>query len=191
MKESTKAMKRRATEQFDWKSVIPSTGKGLDVGCGDDCLPGAQPFDWQHGDANALHLYFKKETFDYIHASQVVEHLHDPETSLKSWLRLLKKGGHLIFTVPDFELYEKYRWPSRFNVDHKAAFSLTLKIDSSCPVLNFVPEMLKRMAKEVSFEALKQDLITTGYDFTLSPEIDQTLEPYQAECFIEVVLKRT
>src|SRR4051794_8109970 len=120
MKETSKAMRRRQKSSYpvDWKTIF--VGRGLDVGPGDDPLmpewfAGIAEmvlFDKQHGDANRLSAYFPPESFDFIHASQSLEHMFDPTACLKDWLTLVKKGGWVICTIPSWELYEGMIWPS-------------------------------------------------------------------------------
>lgn len=50
------------------------------------------------GDINAYG--FSPESFNKIICSEVVEHLSNDVTGLKSMYRLLKKGGHIYITVP-------------------------------------------------------------------------------------------
>ena len=51
---------------------------------------------------DAHHLDFKDESFDLIISSDCLEHLKDDEVALKSWFRVLKKGGEAIIFVPAF-----------------------------------------------------------------------------------------
>jgi ubiquinone/menaquinone biosynthesis C-methylase UbiE len=46
-------------------------------------------------------LPYKDGTFDGIYCSNVFEHLHEPEFAMHELLRILKKGGLLIVTVPE------------------------------------------------------------------------------------------
>ncbi len=51
---------------------------------------------------------FEAETFDSIVCTQVFEHLPHPEKSAAEVFRVLKKGGHLVMTVPQMnELHEE------------------------------------------------------------------------------------
>lgn len=50
------------------------------------------------GDVNKLP--FKSSQFDRIIASELLEHLDEERKVLKEWLRVLKKGGILVVTVP-------------------------------------------------------------------------------------------
>ena len=50
------------------------------------------------------------ETFDYLIAAHVLEHIDDPILALKNWVRVVKRGGHIILAVPDMRLSdEKHR----------------------------------------------------------------------------------
>lgn len=41
------------------------------------------------------------ETFDYLIAAHVLEHIDDPILALKNWVRVVKRGGHIVLAVPD------------------------------------------------------------------------------------------
>ena len=189
-RESSKAMRRRWCEaaegKFPWKKIFK--GRGIDVGCGDDPLPfpGCQPFDQQHGDANKLSSYYPPGHFDYLHSSQSLEHMLDPREALADWLKVVKSGGHLIITVPSWELYEGMRFPSVFNPDHKSTWSMTLP-KSSAPIHILVPEYLQTLDVEV----LICRQVDTNYDHRIGTKKDQTWEESDGvEAFIELVLKK-
>ncbi len=100
-------------------------GRVLDVGAGGDLVcPWAQGFDMEDGDANVVHHYFEAESFDAVHSSHCLEHMHDAPAALLNWWTLVKPGGYLILVVPDEDLYEQGIWPSVFNHDHKHTFRL-------------------------------------------------------------------
>lgn len=189
-RETTKALKRRLAE--DKKSGYPFwgnifVGDGLDVGSGDDPLlyPRCKTFDIKDGDANNLSAYFEPSSFDYIHASQLFEHLYNPDDALSDWWGLLKSNGWLIITVPDWELYEGKIWPSRYNGDHKSTWSLTIK-ESPAPMHVFIPELKPIFSNLYTFLVTK--LIDTNYDYNVGTTRDQTQSG--AEAFIELVLRK-
>lgn len=100
-------------------------GTGLDIGCGPDpILPGVRAFDVGDGDANEITAYVS-DSFDFVFSSHCLEHMHDPRHALRQWWQLVKPGGHLIVIVPDEDLYEQGYFPSVFNPDHKATFTLS------------------------------------------------------------------
>ena len=102
------------------------TGKGLDIGCGDDPVrPDVQHFDIEHGDANCVTQFVTElETFDYVFSSHCLEHMHDPRSAIEEWWKLVKPDGMMFVVVPDEDLYEQGYWPSLFNSDHKSTFSI-------------------------------------------------------------------
>ena len=99
-------------------------GAGIDIGCGPDpVFPGVRRFDRADGDANHITQYVSGQ-FDFVYASHCLEHMHEPRQAVLEWWQLVKPGGHIFFTVPDEDLYEQGVFPSRFNPDHKATFTL-------------------------------------------------------------------
>ena len=189
MKESSKAMERRFNSE---KSVLFSKifqGAGIDIGAGDDLIKvdGVVGFDMEDGDANHLDQYFPKESFDYIHASQCLEHMHDPKAALKSWLKVLKKGGYAVISVPSWELYEGMIWPSRFNPDHKSTWSFWMP-ESPAPTHVCLPQWTVNFS---DCNLIYCDLIDTNYNYKIGTSVDQTY-PYEnrVEAFIEFVLQK-
>ena len=50
--------------------------------------------------ADVFSLPFTDNTFDYIIASEIIEHVHDPGAFIKNLFAILKPGGRLIITTP-------------------------------------------------------------------------------------------
>ncbi len=120
MNETTKA------KQY-WGPIekVATAGKGIDIGCGPDPVkPDARRFDLEDGDANVA-SQFVKEQFDYVYSSHCLEHMHDARQTVLDWWKLVKPGGYLFVVVPDEDLYEQGVFPSRFNPDHKATFTIS------------------------------------------------------------------
>jgi hypothetical protein len=121
-----------------------------------------------------------------------LEHALDPEVMLRSWLKVLKPKGYIIATVPDFELYEKKHWPSKFNAGHRSTWSLDYKKsikydDPSCPDICIkLPEWLRPFPVDI----LLCRLIDTS-DHSLPKDFDQTFDSTKnVEVFIEFVLRK-
>lgn len=193
MNETAKAMRRRWCEdargEFPWRAAF--SGKGIDIGCGPDKVPfdTCIGFDQEDGDANKLSTYFPAEAFDYIHSSQSLEHMHDPNVLWNDWLKLLRRGGYAIVTVPSWELYEGMRWPSVYNPDHKSTWSMGLKGSPAGRNHIHVPSWL------TAHENLGQTLIArqldANYDYRIGTSRDQTyIEADGVEPWIEFVLKK-
>ncbi len=190
-RETTKALRRRFLEDQEtgynfWDKIF--RGSGLDVGSGDDPirLEVCQSFDKKDGDANTLSKYFEPNSFDYIHASQLLEHLHDPEKALRDWRGLLRRKGYIVATVPSWELYEGMIWPSRWNPDHKTTWSLWIK-GSPAQIHIYVPDFIIGLSD--IYKCLRVKLIDTNYNYKIGTKRDQTQNPeHGVEAWIEFVL---
>lgn len=119
MNEATKT--RSVWTEMEWSLL---RGRGIDIGCGrDPLLPEVLRFDLEHGDANVITEHVE-DTFDFVFSAHCLEHMRCPRSALQEWWKLVKPGGHLIVIVPDQDLYEQRIWPSLFNADHKATFTM-------------------------------------------------------------------
>lgn len=106
-------------------------GRGIDIGCGSDPVTATcEKFDWKDGDANHI-TRFVLDNFDFVYSSHCLEHMRDPQKALLEWWQLVKPGGYLFVIVPDEDLYEQGVFPSRFNEDHKATFTISKSISWS------------------------------------------------------------
>lgn len=190
MKETSKAHPRRRS---NWAFVHRYfVGSGLDVGSGDDPLPAD---DWPNmtfvtchdlPDGSGERLPFDSAAFDFVYASNVLEHMADPHAALAEWHRVCRSGGHIIITVPDFALYEQGHWPSRYNAGHRHWFDVE-KIIALIDALN---ADYKHGVAEPVVSIRKIELVDTRYEYPIRP-VDQTLDPAGAEAFIEAVLEVT
>jgi SAM-dependent methyltransferase len=135
-------------------------GRGIDIGCGPDpVMPDVCRFDVGDGDANVITRHVR-EQFDYVYSSHCLEHMRDPRAALREWWQLVRPGGHLFFTVPDEDLYEQGMFPSRFNADHKATFTIA-KTRSWSAVSHNVLDLARELpASEIVSLALQDH----GYD---------------------------
>src|ERR1019366_1562449 len=101
----------------------------------------------------------------------------------------VKPGGHVVLTVPDLGLYEGFRYPSKWNPDHKISFSFLYE-ESPFPKHVFFPKFLPKFADIA--EVVLARLVVRNYDWTLGSSIDQTWEEAKGvELWNEIVLKRT
>jgi SAM-dependent methyltransferase len=140
------------------KSIL--VGSGIDIGCGPDPVtPDVRRFDVTDGDANRIQD-FVHEQFDFVYSSHCLEHMNDPRSALLGWWSLVKPGGHLFFIVPDEDLYEQGVFPSRFNPDHKATFTIS-KPRSWSPVSVNVQDLVRSLPGS---ELVSLVLHDQGYD---------------------------
>src|SRR5258706_4116164 len=100
--------------------------------------------------------------------------MNEPKKAVLEWWQLVKPGGHLFFTMPDEDLYEQGVFPSRFNPDHKATFTIS-KARSWSPVSINVLDLARALpnAELISLalhdHGLDRRLLRHGRDVTLGP----------------------
>ncbi len=227
MRETSKAQRRRCKEtsegKFDWDKIFK--GDILDVGCGDDPLtlesvislprafyddrpiPRITCIDAPDGAGDDIAKFVGDDKFDCVHGSNVLEHALNPVVMLKSWIACLKLGGYIVATVPDYELYEKKQFPSRWNAGHRSTWSLDFEKrlryaehgtpdcgNPNCPTCYAphckLPEWLNQFLNtDKPCDLVLCRLIDTS-DHSLPDDVDQTFPEDGAEVFIEFVLRR-
>lgn len=192
MKECSKSLSRRLHDpNFSNRFFV---GQGVDIGGKPDPLvlykelfprmESCRTWDWEDGDAQFLKSV-ADNTYDFVHSSHCLEHLHDAQEGLKNWFRVLKPNGYLVVTIPDEDLYEQGVFPSTFNTDHKNTFTV-LKRGSWSPRSVNVLELLAALGDEA--QIIKIELIVGTYRFEL-PRFDQTMTPV-GECAIEFIVRK-
>jgi SAM-dependent methyltransferase len=198
MHESSKSIFRKLNDsRYATRYLI---GDGIDIGAGNDPL--AQYFEffplmrscknWDLPDGDAeLMASVADGTYDFVHSSHCLEHMKNPEIALNNWIRILKKGGHLVCIVPDEDLYEHGVFPSTYNPDHKVSFTVFKKQSWNKRSLNLL-ELLSNTAEAVS--VLKIELLDATYRYQITqlgadPRFDQTMTPI-GESAIEFVLRK-
>jgi SAM-dependent methyltransferase len=197
--ECSKAIPRRVAAKVFASHYF--VGDGIDIGSGSPTLGNVdflgnqkaafplmrscRSWDIEDGDAENL-AGIPDASFDFVHSSHTLEHMHNPGRALRNWFRVLRPGGYLVAMVPDEDLYEHGFWPSRFNGDHKWSFTIK-KIVSPMPrSLNLDDLLLVHMP--LGSTLVKLELLHGTFDPTLAREVDQTGGP--AECAIEVVVRK-
>jgi len=194
MQETSKALIRRLQDARYANTYFK--GDGIDIGCGPDPLSkytqqfplmtGLKPWDLADGDAQLM-ANATDESYDFVHSSHCLEHLHDPYEAFDNWIRICKPGGHIITTIPDEDLYEQGVWPSNHNPDHKTSWTIS-KDQSWSPVSINLLEFLYQYKDKV--EIFKVELFNQAFIYGVQ-RFDQTYHSI-AECAIEfIVRKRT
>lgn len=154
-------------------------GIGVDIGAGSDPLtiPSGKvyPFDMIHGDANFMDDYDDNQ-LDFVYSSHCLEHMVSVPVALYNWCRIIAPGGHLYFTVPDWEYYEKRRWPSKYNPDHKSSFSFTYTREDTGRTNHYhIEKDLIPILELNKMEVLVKELQLHDYDHSLPDNVDQTM----------------
>lgn len=190
-REQSKSAKRRFNDgNFHSKYFV---GHGVDIGAGPDSLEKlayvfrgitkVDSWDLPQGDAQLMGSV-SDDTYDFVHSSHCLEHMVDPHTALRNWIRITKPGGYLILTVPEEGLYEHYNWPSRFNGDHKWSFSIG-RSKAAMPKATSVMELLMRLTN------IEVQRIVLVDDFYNPADASDQTRTITTECSIEIILKKS
>lgn len=181
MNETQKTLSYRKEDYDRWLN-----GTGLDIGCGRDKLKleGRQILGFDQigsgadleGDANILDGV-AHESFDFVYSSHCLEHMDQISTTLKMWGQVVKTGGYLYIVVPDYLLYERCQWPSRYNGDHKHSFTFFDIPESQRHSSVWDLEMILAAASVAGLELITAKIECYGYDWHLlhRTDLDQTL----------------
>lgn len=181
--ETSKSLRRRFRDPNF--ATLYFRGRAIDIGCGADSLAKQQAHwpllvsvdNWDLGDGDAQTLPgVKPNTYDLVYSSHCLEHLRTPVIALGRWWDVTKPGGFLVFTVPDFEMYERGHWPSRFNPDHKSRWTL-------CGIADLLD------GTGLGDDVIKIERIIEGFDPSLPDTVDQTFDG-NAECAIECIVRK-
>jgi len=97
-------------------------------------------------------------------------------------MRICKPGGYVVVAVPHEVYYEKNKWPSPFNDDHKASFRL--EQTTVLPKSIWVQEFLQKFP---NIEVVSIGLVLLNFDYAQFWS-DQTRGA--AVCHIEFVLRK-
>ena len=180
MNETSKSAPLRQRHLDD---VLYLKGRGIDIGCGPDPLPGTEKWDAQDGDAEYL-ATIPDESFDYVYSSHCLEHMRNVPRALLNWSRVLKPGGFLFVVVPEWTLYEHRQWPSPHNPDHKATFAMI-----SCDLQNrdnhFTIADMIQIGASFRLQLIEARIEMDGFNWSLHstkpPFTDQTTGPALAQ----------
>lgn len=193
MHESVKAIMRR---NYDRRfATTYFVGNGIDIGCGTQPISlyaeffpgmsGLRTWDLPDGDGKLLEGV-EDESFDFVHSSHSLEHMSDPQIAMENWIRVLKKGGHMILLLPDEDMFEQGQWPSAYaGADHITAWTIK-KQQSWCPASINVVDFFGQFTD--TMEILKIEKLDATYLYNLD-RVDQTRTPI-GECAIEVILRK-
>ena len=199
----TKACNRRARDLAFTQTYF--VGRGIDIGAGGDpmgahkdlfpLITEMDAWDLDQGDAQELDG-LEPESYDLLVSSHALEHLADPVLALRRWLQVVKPGGYVVITVPDWGMYEKFRWPSQFGEGHLHRFCMVpadIAGDGPGrgmrrPQLHAITDVLRELtASGMEFDL--ERLMMVRDHFVPGDLRDQTMVG-DSECAIELVLRR-
>jgi len=184
MKETSKCeQSRREAGEYEQYFIK----KGLEIGGGDDPLKCESAIieqrDISSGKDGKDLSDIESNKFYFLYSSHCLEHIEDIKKALSEWIRVVKPGGVLYIVVPDYELYEHKVFPSKYNADHKWAFSL-----KDWKGQKKVKNVKRLFGKRKEVDIIKIRLNDANYDYSLSTDIDQTRGNACAQ--IEIILQK-
>jgi len=144
-------------------------GKGLDIGCGKAPLSSAvfngitelveYDYEVSHENDGNVCSNLEDDTFDFVYSSHCLEHMDDPFSAWKHWVRVCKPNGIIFTSVPHEIFYEKCNWPSQF-APHNTSWTLEWESDllKSINVLNFIKHFEEKgLVEKVLAETVLED----------------------------------
>ena len=165
---------KRFHEILDRLEPYRKTGKLLDVGAGYGFfLEVAKQRGWEvygteltdeaivHCESKGLNMFkgefhkidFENESFDAVVSIEVLEHLNTPKEFVAKASQILRKGGILYLTTPNFNSVLRYRLKDQYNV-----------IEYPNHLCYYTPQTLQKLFSENGFNKL--ELKTTGISIT-------------------------
>ena len=96
---------------------------------------------------------YEAESFDVVCSFEVIEHINNPREELANFYKLLRSGGLVYCTTPNFNAVERYQLGANWNVlgypEHLSYYT---------------PKTLRRVYKETGFKTKK--VLATGVSLT-------------------------
>jgi 2-polyprenyl-3-methyl-5-hydroxy-6-metoxy-1,4-benzoquinol methylase len=160
----------RINEVLDGFEKFRKTNKMLDVGCGPGLFlieakkRGWEVYGTEFTDNQLTYLKdkgintlkgklsddsFENELFDVIISSEVIEHINNPVEEIQQFHRLLRKGGVVYITTPNFNALERYLLKGDYEI-----------IEYPEHLCYYTPKTINLLLTQNGFEKLK--ITTTG-----------------------------
>jgi glycosyltransferase involved in cell wall biosynthesis len=152
----------------------------LNLGCGMYPLPGFINVDSRKEVAadlfcDALALPYEENTVDEIYAGHLLEHLtwDEGQAALRHWHHVLKIGGTIMITVPDFDVLAKMYLenPTAKNMRKMNDYYIYSYVQESLHRYCYGPALLKAAITEAGFGGL--EVVEHDHPYFTSPMKDQ------------------
>jgi 2-polyprenyl-3-methyl-5-hydroxy-6-metoxy-1,4-benzoquinol methylase len=98
-------------------------------------------------------LHYKNIEFDVVFSSEVLEHINNPISELSIIYNLLRKGGLLYLTTPNFNCYLRYQLKDKYDI-----------ISYPEHLSYYTNKTLNKVLSQTGFK--KKKLLTTGISIT-------------------------
>jgi SAM-dependent methyltransferase len=168
--------------------MVPRQGSVLDVGClgyhqyriakhlglpelkhygvdWGDATGAPEGFNFKKADLNKDPLPFADDTFDFVVASHVIEHLDHPVEFFGDCLRVCKPGGLLYIETPS----ERSLWVPGNPSNHDQFYTLSFFDDPTHVLRVWTPQALYRLARIYSCDPVKTDYLFSWIHRLLAP----------------------
>ncbi len=139
----------------DWANYWTQRGwkcSGVEVNGDKVAIAVSKGVNAKYCDLNSDKLPFDNNSFDFVFAGEVIEHLIDGDGFINEIGRCLKKKGKLLITTPNLVSFENR---IRILLGQYPVF-LDYRLDGNGHVRAFTPKILKKMLTEHGFRILKQ-----------------------------------
>lgn len=82
-------------------AAVHCQGRGVDIGAGFWCFPGAEPIDPMRGPGRSRSIEdVAPASLDFVFSSHCLEHIVDWRAALAGWVQRLRRGGVIFLYLP-------------------------------------------------------------------------------------------
>lgn len=103
--------------------------------------------------------------YDFIYIEDILQKLNSIEEVLELSYSGVKENGFVLVKVPDFNLYEKYLWPSIYMLDHKLSFSNEIKRNDQNRNTHYHLDDIKSISEKIGYRHFESSLDDTNFDY--------------------------
>ena len=119
---------------------------------------------------------FENELFDVIISSEVIEHINNPVEEMQQFHRLLRKGGVVYITTPNFNALERYLLKGDYEIiEYPEHLSYYTPTTINLLLTNSGFKKLKITTTGISIARIKKGWKTKNNESTLAVSSDEAL----------------